>query len=403
MDQGPLHGLFVRVLGCVDRLHGPGIQARVVHHRGDRGGGGVEVLDLLGHVAHVPDVLGQGDGVLQPGARVGGHEIGHHVLIEMHLGAELLIFFHEALVDRVPGLAHEVQHMVADVLRGHPELARDVVFHQLPEEGVVLVRQQVVEADAAADEDLFHPGQGPELPQQLHVVRVIRPEIPAGPGEEALLPGADPLGELLFAGGEPEVGRGAAHVVDVALEFRVFGHAFSFPEDGLVAPGLDDAALVEGDGAEGAAAEAAPVGGQAELDLLDGRDAAELLVAGVVGILVGQVVGLVHLRLGQGLLGRVLDHELPAVGLDQGLGREGVRVQILGVEGPGVGGLVVPDGLPVREGDAVHHLLRGLRAVDGAVQEGQVLDREARVQGVGHLHDGALPHAVEQQVRLGVQ
>ena len=170
-----------------------------------------------------------------------------------------------------------------------------------------------------------------------------------------------------------------------------------------MAPGLDDAALVEGDGAEGAAPEAAPVGGEAELDLLNRRNAPGLLVAGVVGVLVGQVVGLVHLRFRQGLLGRVLDHELPAVGLDQGLGGEGVRVDVLGVEGPGIGGLVGLHRLPVREGDAVYHLVRGPGAVHGAVQEGQIVDGEAGVQGVGHLHNGPLPHAVEQQVRLGVQ
>ena len=37
----------------------------------------------------------------------------------------------------------------------------------------VLVCQQIVKPDTAADEDLFHPGQLPELPQQGHIVAVV--------------------------------------------------------------------------------------------------------------------------------------------------------------------------------------------------------------------------------------
>ena len=41
--------------GGTYRLHGPGVQAGVIHHRGERRGGGIEILDLLRHIAHVPD------------------------------------------------------------------------------------------------------------------------------------------------------------------------------------------------------------------------------------------------------------------------------------------------------------------------------------------------------------
>ena len=76
-----------------------------------------------------------------------------------------------------------------------------------------------------------------------------------------------------------------------------------------MASGLDDPPLMEGQGAEGAGTEAAPVGYQTELDLFDGGDAPRLFVAGVVGAHVGKVVYRVHFRRGQGLLGRILHHE----------------------------------------------------------------------------------------------
>ena len=61
------------------------------------------------------------------------------------------------------------------MLRGDFQLTGDVVLHQLPEKGVVLVRQQIVKADAAADEHLFDAGKLPELPKQRDIVRSGRP------------------------------------------------------------------------------------------------------------------------------------------------------------------------------------------------------------------------------------
>ena len=66
-------------------------------------------------------------------------------------------FASKLVVDRVSGLAHLGENRVGHMLRGDLQLTGNVVLHQLPEKGVLLVRQQIVEADAAADEHLFDP------------------------------------------------------------------------------------------------------------------------------------------------------------------------------------------------------------------------------------------------------
>ena len=99
-----------------------------------------------------------------------------------------------------------------------------------------------------------------------------------------------------------------------------------------MAAGLNDAALVEGKGAEGACAKAAAVAHQAELHLFDCRHTPRLFIAGVVGAAVRKFVNFVHLLRGEGLLGRILHNELIAAGLCQPLGGEGIAVIVLAPE-----------------------------------------------------------------------
>ncbi len=65
------------------------------------------------------------------------------------------------------------------------------------------------------------------------------------------------------------VGRRPAQVVDEALEVGMLRQAPDLVEDGVLAPRDDAVALVEGEGAEGAAADAAPVGDDRELPHLE--------------------------------------------------------------------------------------------------------------------------------------
>ena len=329
------------IRGNIDLVHGSGIQACIVHDSGEGRGGGIEILHLLRVITHFPDVLGQLNGFLQGGAGVAGHEIGNQILLHAVLPVEGKVFLHKLIVDRILGLAHPGQNGIGNVFRGNLQLSGNVVLHQLLQEGILFVCQQVVKADAAADKDLLYSGELAQLPQQGNIVAVVGVHVLAGRGVQALPPAAGTLCQLLFTGGMAEIGGGAAYIVDIALEVLVVGHALCFPENGFVASGLDDPPLMEGQGAEGAGTEAAPVGNQAEFHLVDGRNAAVLGVAGVPGTHIGQLVNSIHLRCGQRLLRRVLHHKFPAVGLRQPLGGEGVTVAVLDLEGLGVFALVL--------------------------------------------------------------
>ena len=403
LDQRSLHRFLMGICWHIDLLHGPGVKAGVVHDGGQGRGGGVEVLHLLRIVAHIPDVLRQLHGLLHGRAGMAGHEIGHQELIHIVLLVQSKIFVHKPIVYRVPGLAHAAEHRIGHVLRGDLQLPGDVVLHQLPEEGVLGVGQKIVKANAAANEDLLDPGNFPELAQQRHIIAVVGVHILAGGGVEALPSAAGTLGHLLFAGRVPEVGGGAAHIVDVALEVRIFDHFFCLGQNGFVASHLDDTALVEGQGAEGAGAEAAPVGYQTEFDFLNGGDAPRLFIAGVIGTHVGKVVHRIHFGCGQGLLGRVLHHIFLPVGLGQPLGGERITVAVLDFEGLGVGALAFLQLLVAGQNNRGQAFVQLPALKDRAVDIGDVLHVHTGVQGVRNFHDAALTHAVHQQVRLGIQ
>ena len=233
---------------------------------------------------------------------------------------------------------------------------------------------------------------------------MVHLHIPADLGVETLLGGANALCLLLLAGWDTEVCRGAAHVVDIALELRILRHALGLFENGGVAAGLDDAALVEGQGAEAAAAKAAPTRGQAELHLLDGGHAALLFVRRVIGILIRQIVGQIHLVLGQGLLRRVLDHIFPlGIGLDQALCHKGIGVAILRVEAFGICSLVLAHLVPGGQRDGVVDAVQILCPVDGAVDEGEIADIQPTFERIRNFDNRALAHAIDQKICLGIE
>ena len=98
---------------------------------------------------------------------------------------------------------------------------------------------------------------------------------------------------LLLAAGVAEVGAGAAYIVDVALEPRLVGQQLRLLQHRFDGAAGDHPPLVEGQRAEVAPAEAAPVMCDGELHLLDGGDA--FLIHGVNGAGIGQGVQRVQL------------------------------------------------------------------------------------------------------------
>ena len=209
---------------------------------------------------------------------------------------------------------------------------------------------------------------------------------------------------LLAAGFMAEIGRRAADVVDVALEAGGMGHGLGFLQDRRVRTGLDDAALMERQRAEAARAEAAAAGGQAEFDLADRRDAAELFVRRMIGPAVGKTVDVIHLLLAQGLLRRVLHDEFAlGIRLDEPLGAEGVGIAVLDGEALGVGAGVFLDLGIGREDDGGDGIVDGAGLVDGPVDVRDVLHVHAVVERVRDLHHGTLAHAVDQKIGLRIE
>ena len=163
------------------------------------------------------------------------------------------------------------------------------------------VLHQVVKADARPDKHLFYAGDGPQLAQQHHIIGVVGVQVGAGLGGQAGPVFTHAVFQLLLAGGSAEGGGGAAHVVNIALEAGMAGEGGDLPDDALVAPAGDGPPLVEGQGAEIARPEAAPVVGDGEAHLLNGGYAAHVVVHGVGLPHIGELGHPVHLRCGEGL------------------------------------------------------------------------------------------------------
>ena len=250
---------------------------------------------------------GQLHGVLQGAPGVGGHEVGHQELLLPQLLGDAVKFLRKSLVNVDVGLAHGVQNVAGAVLRGHLQLTGDVVLDQLLEKGVVGVLHHIVVPDSRPDEHPLDPRQLPDLPQQLQIVPLVGVQGRTGGGGQALSSHAEALFLLLFAGGMPEVGRGPAHIVDVALEPGQRGQELCLGQHRFLAADGDLPPLVEGDGAEVAVAEAPPVVGDGELHLRQAGNAALRVVHGVPAPGVGQGVDVVQLLGGQNPHGRVLD------------------------------------------------------------------------------------------------
>ena len=394
----------MRIFRDVDLLHRSGVKTRVIHDGRERGGRRIEVLHLLRLVAGVAQVLRQLHRVAERAAGVRGHEIRHDELLHVLLLVDLLILLKELEVDRMTRLSHLLQHMVGDVLRRDLELAGDVIAHQLVEKCLGLVGQQIVEADAAADKDLFDARKLPELSQQRHIVAVVGDHVFARLREQALPVRAGPLRQLLFARGLAEICRRTAHVVDVALEVLLVRHGLGLRQKGFVTARLDDAPLMERQRAEAARAEAAAVGRETEAHLGDCRHAAAFFIRRMIRPAIRQVVDPVHLLLRKRLLRRVLDDEfMLTIRLQQPPRRKRVGVAVLQIEALGVFSGVRRKACIVRQPQARQVRVRLAHAEGRPVDVGHVMDVHPVVERVGDLDDAALAHAVEQKVGLRVE
>ena len=137
---------------------------------------------------------------------------------------------------------------------------------------------------------------------------MIRDQIPAWPGKQALAVGTGAVFRLLFAGWEPEIGGRPADVVDISLKIRLLCQKLGFLYDGFMASDLHDPALMERKGAETAAAEASPVADQTEFHLGKSRNPARFVVNRMPGPHIRKIVHVVHFLDRQRLRRRILNH-----------------------------------------------------------------------------------------------
>ena len=339
---------------------------------------------------------------------MGGHEVGHEVLLLAGLLIHLFKQAHEFAVGAAPRLAHFFQDIVGDMFGRDPELSADVILTEFAQECTVLVRQKIIESEAGADEDFFHAGEGAELPQKGQVVAVVNLEIRAGLREEAAPVFAGPVRHLLSAGRRAELGGGAADVVDIALEIRLAQHLPRLAQDRFVTPDLDDTSLVEGQRAEIAVPAASAVRGQAEPDLAQRGDAARRIVHGMPGAHIGQRIDVVHLLHREGFRRRVLHDEGPsAIGLAEPFRLKRVCVGILQRKALRIGLFSFRGGIPhlfvIREPQRVVNVLFLPGLVDRPVDKSDVAHVQAGRQRVRDLYDAAFPHPVGNEVCARIQ
>lgn len=119
---------------------------------------------------------------------------------------------------------------------------------------------------------------------------------------------------------------------------------------------------------------------------------------------VGKLGHLVHLVGGERRRWRVLHHiDAVGIGLYQAMAGDGVHILLLHVKAARVvelvGGKVVPAGQQV----VVVDLVERTRAVDGAVDIGDLVDGQSRVERVGDLDNRVLAHAVDEDVGARVE
>ena len=190
--------------------------------------------------------------------------------------------------------AHEGEYRGGYVLRGHFQLAADMVPAEFTEKFPLPVGQQIIKPDAGTDKYLLYTGNVTELFQQADIITVIRIEIPARRREKALPVPAYALLHLLRTGGVPEIGGGAAHIVDIPLEVFFLCDLPGFLYKRIMASHLDDPSLVKGQRTETASAETAPVADQAETDFRESRHAAFFIVVRMPCPCIGQIIDIVH-------------------------------------------------------------------------------------------------------------
>ena len=294
------------------------------------------------------------------------------------------------------------------MLRSNAQLSADMVLAEFPQKSPVSVRQQIIETESRADEDLFDPRKSTQLLEECQVISVIDFQVGTRLREEAAAVLAGAQGHLLFAGRGAELRGRTADIIDIAFEIRLLQHLPGFLQNGFVAADLHDTALVKSKSAEIAVPVTAAVGGKAETDLTQSRHTARRVVHGVPGAHIGQGINIVHLPHGERLCRRILNYKSPAaVGLIQALCLKRIRVRMLQCKAHCIGQLPLLIGfthaLVIGQADSVVDVLFPPCLIYGSVYICDVPYIHSAGQCIGNFHNTALSHSVGDQVRARLE
>ena len=424
LDVAPLFGLIPEeelalgeflalCLGAEDGLEGIRVEACVPGLCGHSHGRGREVLHLLEVEVEALGDDGELGHIGLFASRVGTDEIGDDLLAEVLFAVDAVEDALELFEELERGFAHVHEDAVGGVLGCHFQSAADVLADELAGVGPgglvdllvgAAVEQQVV-AHAAANETLLDAGQGVNGVVDVEQGCVVGVEVGTDGGMDARGAPAALTCLEVAAAHAVHIGRGSAEVGEVAFEVGQLGHLPDLAEDALLGAAGDELALMGGDGAEGAPAEASAMDVDGVTYHLVGGYAL-VLVFRVRQARVGQVEGGVELLGGHGGIGRIDDgidiaHTLQEalcvhlVGLlfdvaeVLGFGTFGAQALLVGVEHDVVGRDATGDVALACEEDGLGEVVDGLHG-------------DALVELFGNAHDGLLAHTVADDVGSGI-
>ena len=302
----------------------------MVHGGGQRHRTGQERLHLVGAEAVVLQPERQIEHVFIGRARMGGNEVRNQILLLARFLRKFLEQFLESLVSAQAGLHHLGKRPALGVFRGDLEITADVVGDQFAHVGRIADGQVV--AHPGRDQDFLDARLFPRLAVQLDQRRMIgvhvdaNVRVDAGQLATVLLDVARLAGQPVHVGGRPaEVGN------DSGEARCLVANLLDLAQDRGFRTGLNDAAFVFGDRAEGATAEAAAHDVDREANHFPGRDAG-VAIARMRRAGVGQIEHGVEFRGSQRNRRRVQPQVAVAVALNQGasVARVGLQMQQAG-------------------------------------------------------------------------
>ena len=404
---------FTLALGREDGFEGIGVEARIPRLGGNGHGGGCEVLHLFQMEIKLLGQHGQFGHICFLTARVAADEVGDELLVQALLAVDTVEDALELIELLERWFAHESQHAVAGVLRGHLQASAHMAADEFT--GVLLgsavggfvlapVEQQVV-AHTAADEALLDTCQGIDGMIDVEQLAVVGVEVGTDLRMDATGPPALLAVALVASAHAVHIGRGTAEVGEVAFEVGHPDDLFHLFQDALLGAAGDELALVGGDGAEGTAAKAATMDVDGELDHLEGRDALAL-VLGVWLARVGQVEGGVEFLGGHRRVGGIDDDETPVDTLQQTTGMYHVRLLFDVAVVLGLGTFVFQAFFVAVQHDIVLADAAGdvflAGEIDGLRYVADVLDACSLFQSVSQFEGGLLAHTIGNHVGPGV-